>query len=131
VVFCGLKNKFMTLEQFKQQAIDLLKENVSLDQNQFEQAIKLIESMKKQDEVEMFKKNLVEILAIDDYYDHNESIAIDRISTLLSKASGTNVRIEDFNGCDQDWGTEVVIDGVKYNVWGSATSGGFSMEVAE
>lgn len=121
----------MTLEQFKQQAIDLLKENASYATNQFEQAIKLIESMEKTDEVEMFKKNLVETFASDIYYNHTEDIGVDHVSTLLSKASDTCVCIEDFNGCDQDWSINVVIDGVKYDVWGSATSGGFCMAVAE
>jgi hypothetical protein len=115
----------MILEQFKQQAIDLLKDNASLDENQFEQAIKLIESMKKPDEVESFKKNLLDKINNGKYYIHPEDIGVDHVSKLLSKASDTDVCIEDFNGCDQDWSIQVIIDEVKYDVWGSATSGGF------
>lgn len=124
----------MKLEQFKEQTIALLKsKQTPNNMAEFENAIKLIASMEEISEAENFKKIISKLYLEKPYhtdtYCYPEDISVDSIEELLSEVSGTDFYLEDFNGCDQDWSDNIVIDGVHYSVWGSATSGSFCIRL--
>jgi hypothetical protein len=54
-----------------------------------------------------------------------EGASPDAITNFIQKydESGTFEGYLDCNGCDQDWGHDMTVKGVKFHIWGSVTSG--------
>lgn len=125
----------MKLQEFKDQAIALLKANQSIHiehqtnaMKGLELAINLIEGMEEIPKSQVVR-NALATLQKGQYYVYPNHMSTEDVESLIWDLIGKEFIIEDFNGVDQDWSERIVIDGKGYGIHGSARSGSLCFKI--
>ena len=58
-------------------------------------------------------------------------LSISFVEELLSELSGSDVYLEDFNGCDMDWSHQFSFNDLDYHAWGSGREGTICIMIKE